>query len=66
MLSQPCSIKVNTTAYVFNVGAKRIRKKSRRHIDVPHSGQPLMKGERLLRYEVNTVMITMPWAQYHG
>ena len=26
------------------------------HIDVSHSRQPLVKGERLVRYEVNTVM----------
>ena len=27
------------------------------HIDVSHSRQPLVKGERLVRYEVNTVML---------
>ena len=26
------------------------------HIDVSHSRQPLVKGERLVRYEVNTVI----------
>ena len=26
------------------------------HIDESHSRQPLLKGERLVRYEVNTVM----------
>ena len=31
------------------------RKNSRIHIDVSHSRQPLVKGERLVRYEVNTV-----------
>ena len=32
------------------------RKNSEIHIDVSHSRQPLVKGERLVRYEVNTVM----------
>ena len=32
-------------------------KNSEIHIDVSHSRQPLVKGERLVRYEVNTVMI---------
>ena len=31
-------------------------KNSEIHIDVSHSRQPLVKGERLVRYEVNTVM----------
>ena len=31
--------------------------KSQIHIDVSHSRQPLVKGERLVRYEVNTVML---------
>ena len=30
--------------------------KSGSHIDAPHSRQPLVKGERLVRYEVNAVM----------
>ena len=32
-------------------------KKSQIHIDVSHSRQPLVKGERLVRYAVNTVML---------
>jgi hypothetical protein len=32
------------------------RKNSGIHIDVSHSRQPLVKGERLVRYEVNTVI----------
>ena len=28
------------------------------HIDASHSRQPLVKGERLVRYEVNAVMLT--------
>ena len=33
------------------------RKNLEIHIDVSHSRQPLVKGERLVRYEVNTVII---------
>ena len=38
------------------VGALRLRKNWRSHIDASHSRQPLVKGERLVRYEVNAVM----------
>ena len=31
------------------------------HIDASHSRQPLVKGERLVRYEVNAVMVSV-WA----
>ena len=41
------------------------RKNSEIHIDVSHSRQPLVKGERLVRYEVNTVM-TRGVAQVQG
>ena len=34
----------------------RSHKNSRSHIDASHSRQPLVKGERLVRYEVNAVM----------
>ena len=34
----------------------RARKKSRSHIDAYLSRQPLLKSERLVRYEVNAVM----------
>ena len=34
----------------------RPRKNSGSHIDASHSRQPLVKGERLVRYEVNAVM----------
>ena len=33
------------------------RKNSGSHIDASHSRQPLVKGERLVRYEVNAVML---------
>jgi len=38
------------------VGARGSRKNSGSHIDASHSRQPLVKGERLVRYEVNAVM----------
>ena len=33
-----------------------VRKNWESHIDASHSRQPLVKGERLVRYEVNAVM----------
>ena len=33
-----------------------VRKNSGSHIDASHSRQPLVKGERLVRYEVNAVI----------
>ena len=38
------------------VGTRRSLKNSGSHIDASHSRQPLVKGERLVRYEVNAVM----------
>jgi hypothetical protein len=38
------------------VGAPEPRNNSGSHIDASHSRQPLVKGERLVRYEVNAVM----------
>ena len=38
------------------VGDLGPRKNSGSHIDASHSRQPLVKGERLVRYEVNAVM----------
>ena len=38
------------------LGSLRARKNSRSHIDAYLSRQPLVKGERLVRYEVNAVM----------
>ena len=37
----------------------RVHKNCVSHIDVSHSRQPLVKGERLVRYEVNTVIHTL-------
>jgi len=41
------------------VGDQSPRKNSGSHIDASHSRQPLVKGERLVRYEVNAVMHDM-------
>jgi len=43
-------------AQPFNVGPQGVRKNLGSHIDASHSRQPLVKGERLVRYEVNAVM----------
>ena len=40
-----------------SVGTLRFRKNCGSHIDASHSRQPLVKGERLVRYEVNAVMV---------
>ena len=40
----------------IGVGNQGSRKNSNSHIDASHSRQPLVKGERLVRYEVNAVM----------
>ena len=40
----------------LNVGNQGSHKNSNSHIDASHSRQPLVKGERLVRYEVNAVM----------
>jgi hypothetical protein len=39
-------------------------KSSEIHIDVSHSRQPLVKAERLVRYEMNTVMLHV-WCVSH-
>ena len=44
------------------VGALRLRKNWGSHIDASHSRQPLVKGERLVRHEVNAVM-TNRWSR---
>ena len=43
-----------------DVGSQGPRKNSGSHIDASHSRQPLVKGERLVRYEVNAVMQDPP------
>ena len=43
-----------------SVGTRRSLKNCESHIDASHSRQPLVKGERLVRYEVNAVMV-MTW-----
>ena len=39
------------------MGLREPLKNSGSHIDASHSRQPLVKGERLVRYEVNAVML---------
>ena len=46
----------HTAACTHHVGAHGPRQNSRSHIDASHSRQPLIKGKRLVRYEVNDVM----------
>ena len=50
---------VGITTEVGNQGS---RKNSNSHIDASHSRQPLVKGERLVRYEVNAVMLLLGFA----
>ena len=40
-----------------DVGSRSPLKNLGSHIDASHSRQPLVKGERLVRYEVNAVML---------
>ena len=46
------------TTPTIEVGNQGSRKNSNSHIDASHSRQPLVKGERLVRYEVNAVMLS--------
>ena len=50
---------------VAKVGDQSSHKNSNSHIDASHSRQPLVKGERLVRYEVNAVMTLfgLAWAR---
>ena len=43
--------------HVMLVGSRSPLKNLGSHIDASHSRQPLVKGERLVRYEVNAVML---------
>ena len=58
---QPASASVGITTEVGNQGS---RKNSNSHIDASHSRQPLVKGERLVRYEVNAVMLQGAWVAF--
>ncbi len=53
----------HTAACTHHVGAHGLRKNSRSHIDASHSRQPVLKGERLVHYEVNAVMSNKADAQ---
>ena len=55
----PCSVYFFRLKYTVHVGSQGPRKNSGSHIDASHSRQPLVKGERLVRYEVNAVMLTL-------
>jgi len=43
--------------FICFVGTQRFPKNCGSHIDASLSRQPLVKGERLVRYEVNAVML---------
>ena len=47
----------NFLSYILLVGTRKSLKNSGSHIDASHSRQPLVKGERLVRYEVNAVIL---------
>ena len=49
----------------LKVGNQGSHKNSNSHIDASHSRQPLVKGERLVRYEVNAVMTVHGMALGH-
>ena len=49
----------NGSHAILIVGTRRSLKNSGSHIDASHSRQPLVKGERLVRYEVNAVILDM-------
>ena len=51
-----CTLSPWALAQPFNVGPQGVRKNLGSHIDASHSRQPLVKGERLVRYEVNAVI----------
>ena len=55
VVTKPCALSARFSACF--VGARKPRKNSGSHIDASHSRQPLVKGERLVRYEVNAVML---------
>ena len=47
----------HTHTHLAIVGTQGSLKNSGSHIDASHSRQPLVKGERLVRYEVNAVIL---------
>ena len=47
-----CQLRRNDLSFVWAFAPQKYRS----HIDASHSRQPLVKGERLVRYEVNAVM----------
>ena len=57
LLVVACGVALVVVSWGLLVGARRPLKNSGSHIDASHSRQPLVKGERLVRYEVNAVML---------
>jgi hypothetical protein len=51
------NIYISNVSEQYFVGDQGPRKNLGSHIDASHSRQPLVKGERLVRYEVNAVML---------
>jgi len=48
--------------FIFDAGGPRgSEKKSEIRIETPHSRQPLVKGERLVRCEVSAAMLREHW-----
>jgi|NorSeaMetagenome_1021524.scaffolds.fasta_scaffold93049_1 hypothetical protein len=61
-----CKVDPAVQHIFYTVGSQSPHKNLGSHIDASHSRQPLVKGERLVRYEVNAVMPTIPevhWLQ---
>ena len=56
IVCRACNLDLGHCVSSRNVGARRSLKNCESHIDASHSRQPLVKGERLVRYEVNAVM----------
>ena len=60
LIDESCAQPASASAVIATeVGNQGSRKNSNSHIDASHSRQPLVKGERLVRYEVNAVMLLL-------
>ena len=56
--SKPCGLQMPFRCSQWSPhDFRRPRRNRRSHIDASHSRQPLIKGERSVRYEVNTVIL---------
>ena len=56
-LTVPMLFRVTASIQSRLVGTQGSLKNCISHIDASHSRQPLVKGERLVRYEVNAVIV---------